>query len=1133
MKKSLVVFILCCISSFVFAMPSLNFTPPPGDYSVVFLSNIFGVVDGVLHGTGSQMLGQLFAVFNSAVIALGGILIMYTLIVSTMNTAHEGQFLGQKWSSIWVPVRSVTGIALLMPKASGYCMIQIFVMWVCVQGIGAADKVWEAALSYLNRGGAIIAEQVDAKILIGVTSELQTQTNNIAGVPKSVVTGAAVILEGQVCMLFLQRSLEKVRAEALAAKQNKEGICYNPKTTTIDYLCQHPVPDFLASVNVVAEQQKKVMIEYTVKMPNITGENNQYAVLNGICGSIAWNAMGKPASGGDPKENNEFLSQSIQQLGLSPDEVKTFFMTRAIAIQQMYESLATISQSIVNNIPLFTENPTGRTAAIPEFAWKQFGEPLNKVGQPECTVSADRSNPELLKKCNKIGEGGVKQQNAKQAECYKQSKEKIDRMRGDWRNVFKDGASSKQWREYCSKHITSREEDSYFNEHRDEFYSKFLDEYLKTLEGECSLIHPSAEEIAQYEKEAKEIYLAQEKCYAEHDAKQNLGGCTKWGPDPIIDAGRGSAVFNGTEIYGALSDYVAVMKPSLSLMSQAKDLNKAQDVRKFINKANQDGWIMAGSYFYKLARLNQAAIDAGAIAETESGLDGSKSVLTGFGENNIIIDGNPTGCDKTTIACLCENSSYPELCQWLGLHARTYEKVLFYILSGKGIQSITPISAADVIAKKPLELTEVTRIAASTIGGFLNNSIIFAENIASQPGNTRMNFIFTIKPMPLPASYRFPDKSWSGCSSGTFDFDIFGCVQAAISWFIYNVILNQIVAFIIDLAKSVLLDLVLAFITVPLSQAALIFLNGVSAIQIPNINPLIGLANMGVCLINGAFSLWISGGMLALVLSLTPWTFPLTAMFLAFIAPITGAWVMIMMTTGYSLAYYVPFIPYMIFTFGALAWMMAILEAMVAAPIVALGVSSPEGDQAFGKGEHALMLLLNVFLRPAMMIIGYIGGIMLSFVGVKLINAGFQELLDFVQRTPATMWAPRGIINTGIPGITIASLSETGYPGWAGSMSVFFMMLLYTTIYTTVVQESFNLITSLPDKILRWIGGAQETIGGESARWGEQAKQKLEGAGADTAKGVKGSADELQKIADKNNEKKEKAKSKKGSIEPG
>src|SRR3990167_4190187 len=216
MTRILLSFVLAIVSTSLFATSPLNFTPPPGDYSMIFLYNTFGVVDGVLHGTGTQILGQLFAVFNSSIIALGGILIMYTIIVSTMNTAHEGQFLGQKWSSIWVPVRSVAGISLLIPKASGYCMMQIFVMWVVVQGVGAADKVWNAALGYLNQGGVVVQPQMDS---------LANPLNATSTGAHQIQAGAYTILQAQVCMHTIQKALETIRTTALKnAQQSSAGI---------------------------------------------------------------------------------------------------------------------------------------------------------------------------------------------------------------------------------------------------------------------------------------------------------------------------------------------------------------------------------------------------------------------------------------------------------------------------------------------------------------------------------------------------------------------------------------------------------------------------------------------------------------------------------------------------------------------------------------------------------------------------------------------------------------------------------------------------------------------------------------------------------------------------------------------
>lgn len=216
MNKWLIGIVLAVFPLVIFAQDSggaLSFAPPSGDYSMVFLGNIFGIVDGVLHGSGSQIMGALFGVFNAAVLAIGGIIISYTTVVSTMNTAQEGEMLGHKWSSIWIPLRSTAGLALLIPKASGYCMMQIFVMWIIVQGVGAADKVWNAALSYLNRGGVIIQTQDNPSTMLS------------GGSGSELATGGMDILVGQVCMLGLQQQLENARQSYL--KNDKQPPCAN------------------------------------------------------------------------------------------------------------------------------------------------------------------------------------------------------------------------------------------------------------------------------------------------------------------------------------------------------------------------------------------------------------------------------------------------------------------------------------------------------------------------------------------------------------------------------------------------------------------------------------------------------------------------------------------------------------------------------------------------------------------------------------------------------------------------------------------------------------------------------------------------------------------------------------------
>lgn len=136
------------------------FSPPCSDKSIEYLSKVFGAVGGVLTGVEGTMIQEMFSVFNAAVLGLGSIVIMYTLFLGTIKTAHEGELLGQKWSSVWIPIKSALGIIMIVPaKASGgYSFIQVFFMWVIIQGVGAADTLWETILQSLADEKPVIAQ---------------------------------------------------------------------------------------------------------------------------------------------------------------------------------------------------------------------------------------------------------------------------------------------------------------------------------------------------------------------------------------------------------------------------------------------------------------------------------------------------------------------------------------------------------------------------------------------------------------------------------------------------------------------------------------------------------------------------------------------------------------------------------------------------------------------------------------------------------------------------------------------------------------------------------------------------------------------------------------------------------------
>lgn len=901
---------------------AVTFAPPASDISVTFLGNIFGVVDGVLHGTGSQIMGVMFGVFNAAVLALGGIVIMYIILVATMNTAHEGQMLGQKWSSIWIPLRSTIGLALLIPKSSGYCMMQIFVMWVVLQGVGVADKIWGAALDYLNRGGVIIQANMAPNISMGADSG-------------SIMGGAAKVLYGQVCMVGLQTQLEQLRDDYLAAKDKGTGPCAGTPSETMQRFCEESVPDFINTVDpITAYNNQHVTCDpakesckpetFYVTMPNFDSDAFYYP-LNGICGTIKWNGM-------DPADTQN-IDNNIS--GISQSDLETIQKSRAAAIEQVYITLSTTARTMVSNDPQINGNgPASGDAS--KVADAQFGVPYSS-SQTVCTSTSS--------------------------------------------------------------------------------------------------------------------------------------DCPNWGADPSTSA---PVLLDGTELQDAVADYNAVMAPTLNLINDANNSSTANDERGFIDKAKERGWIMAGSYFFDLARLNGSAASP-TTTDTNSGFNNScydtTTLTTSF------TDSGCTGSYSPDTNC---NGTYKLLCDIFTSANQSDVVAVESLIDGTNVLSsrLSPpnFSKADI--------KNQSGAAASLVYGYAANAALI--DLPGQEGVKGPTITISADLDLSGLKLKLPEIDKGSCKGGYWSMLKLQCIPNNFMKLVYDhyvkPMVDQFMQYVIT-AVNVVYQGVVVY---PLMGFTYIFTQGVGILGQEGVNPIIALAKMGTTYIDFAMQIWMYGLAIIIVGGWVPQVFALYMV----ISPLFLAWVGVMLAIGFMTAYFIPFLPYMIFTFGTLAWLIAVIEAMVAAPIVALGVAHPEGHDALGKSEAGLMILLNVFLRPGMMVVGYIAGIALSFVGIWIMNAGFEEILKYLESDQ--MWAEFHPVSP-IP--------------WARFFGFFFASLIYTLFYLVIVQEAFTLIAVLPDKVLRWIGGQPEGIGQETIRWGEEAKGKITEAGGKTA----GAGDTMQK----------------------
>lgn len=150
---------------------TLNTDPSESDASIKLLYQIIGnpFSDEVNPVTGSA-----FLVLNSGIMLLATVMFMYTSIVGILRSAPNGEFLGQNWSSIWIPLRFTLGIALIFPTVNGFSLIQKGTVWLGEQGIGYANLMLSSSVKGLveSQGNIIALRLADTGAIQNMMKEI-------------------------------------------------------------------------------------------------------------------------------------------------------------------------------------------------------------------------------------------------------------------------------------------------------------------------------------------------------------------------------------------------------------------------------------------------------------------------------------------------------------------------------------------------------------------------------------------------------------------------------------------------------------------------------------------------------------------------------------------------------------------------------------------------------------------------------------------------------------------------------------------------------------------------------------------------------------------------------------------------
>lgn len=124
------------------------------DESMAMLRNVVGdfVLDpfaqgGAGGGSSGTVLGEMFKTFNMFIFITAMIWFSYNCAGALAQTMHEGVILGQRMSTVWLPIRVAFGAASLMPVFGGWAFCQALMVISATMGIAGANAIANTAIA--------------------------------------------------------------------------------------------------------------------------------------------------------------------------------------------------------------------------------------------------------------------------------------------------------------------------------------------------------------------------------------------------------------------------------------------------------------------------------------------------------------------------------------------------------------------------------------------------------------------------------------------------------------------------------------------------------------------------------------------------------------------------------------------------------------------------------------------------------------------------------------------------------------------------------------------------------------------------------------------------------------------------
>ncbi|MFT8885825.1 MAG: DotA/TraY family protein [Acetobacter papayae] len=238
----------------------------------------------------------------------------------------------------------------------------------------------------------------------------------------------------------------------------------------------------------------------------------------------------------------------------------------------------------------------------------------------------------------------------------------------------------------------------------------------------------------------------------------------------------------------------------------------------------------------------------------------------------------------------------------------------------------------------------------------------------------------------------------------------------------------------------------------------------------------LALTTVALSVAAGSVSVDVSAGLLSFVTG--QWEGVAASTAAAFLSgtitrllPVIFTACLFLLTSGVTLAYVLPMMPYLYWIAGVTGWFLLVVEAVAYAPLWFLAHMTFSGDGIHGKGVRGYEVLFTILFRPSMMVIGMV----FSYTVFSAIS--WLLMKSFLVASTFTL--------------------DHGYltDNWVGIIA---MIIMYSAMEMTTATLSFRLITTLPHHMASMVGfGAASRVDAEDF---EKSATRPVQQGADTGR---------------------------------